>query len=129
MLKRRDVPLNENAPVNTIIGRSTRIKGSLVSEESLRVDGSFEGEITTAGDIIVGATGEVEATVTARNCCVVGKLRGKAEITNRMEILAKGVVEGDIQVGELAVEKGAVFCGNCTVTKEGDAGEQRAPLE
>ncbi|MGI9950813.1 polymer-forming cytoskeletal protein [Moorellaceae bacterium AZ2] len=121
MLRRRNMPLNENAPVNTIIGRSTRIKGSLMSEESLRVDGSFEGEITTSGDIIVGETGEVEATVTARNCCVVGKLRGKAQISNRMEILAKGMVEGDIKVGELAVETGAVFCGNCTVDKEGPA--------
>ncbi|HBT46681.1 MAG TPA: hypothetical protein DEA73_02190 [Peptococcaceae bacterium] len=129
MLRRRNAPLKDNGPVNTIIGRTTRFKGSLVSEETLRVDGAFEGEITTTGDIIIGETGEVEAILTARNCLVIGQLRGKAEVSNRMEILAKGVVKGDIRVGELAVEKGGVFCGNCTVNRDGAEGEQGASLE
>lgn len=117
MLGRKQTPLEENTPVNTVIGRGTRIKGSLVSEESLRIDGFWEGDISTSGDIIIGETGEVVATITARNCLVVGKIKGNVQTSGKLEILAKGAVYGDVKVGELAVETGAILCGNCYMEK------------
>lgn len=117
MLGRKQTPLQENTPVNTVIGRGTRIKGSLVSEESLRIDGFLEGDISTSGDVIIGETGEVMATITARNCLVVGKIKGNVQTSGKLEILAKGAVYGDVKVGELAVETGAILCGNCSMEK------------
>lgn len=119
MLGRKTVSLQENSPVSTVIGQGTRIKGSLVTSDSLRIDGFLEGEIDASGDLIIGETGEVVATVKARNLVVVGKLRGNVHTTGKLEILAKGAIYGDVEVGELAVEAGAILCGNCSMEKEG----------
>ena len=76
------------AQVETLIGQSTTVKGSLSSNGALRIDGKFEGDIATTADIIVGESGVIAATVAA---CPA--LRGHI-ISNEMPLFAG--------VGELA---------------------------
>ena len=70
--KSADIP----AQVETLIGQSTSVKGSLSSEGSMRIDGKFEGDIVTTADIIVGENAVVTATVTAKNAVVAGSVTG-----------------------------------------------------
>ena len=46
--------------VETLIGHTTTLKGSLTSSGALRIDGQFEGDIATTADLIIGEAGQVQ---------------------------------------------------------------------
>lgn len=99
--------------VETLIGPNTAVKGSLTSSGALRIDGQFEGEVSTTADIIVGETGRVNATVSARNAIVAGTITGNMDVGDKLEMLPTAKVVGDLKVGTLIIGEGAVFKGNC----------------
>lgn len=97
--------------VETQVGASTSIKGTLRAEGTIRVDGMVEGEIQTAGNVIIGRGGKVMASVTAANVMVAGQVKGNINATHRLEIVASGKVWGDITVASLLIEEGGIFRG------------------
>lgn len=40
--------------IQTIVSKETKIKGSIISEGNIRIDGSIEGEIMAEGNVIIG---------------------------------------------------------------------------
>ena len=101
------------AQVETLIGQSTTVKGSLSSNGALRIDGKFEGDIATSADIIVGESGVIAATVAAKNAIVAGAITGNMDIGDKLELLPTAKVVGDLKVGSLIIGEGAIFKGNC----------------
>ena len=101
------------AQVETLIGSSTSVKGTLTSSGALRIDGQFDGEITTSADIIVGEAGRVTATVGAKNALIAGAVTGNMVIVDKLELLPTAKVVGDLKVGSLIIGEGAIFKGNC----------------
>ena len=99
--------------METLIGPSTSIKGCLTSSGALRIDGQFEGELTTTADIIVGEAGRITANVGAKNAIVAGTVTGNMDIGNKLELMATAKIIGDIKVGSLIIGEGAIFKGNC----------------
>jgi cytoskeletal protein CcmA (bactofilin family) len=99
--------------VETLIGPSTSFKGSLNTTGALRIDGQYEGDITTTADIIVGESGQITAAVAARNAVVAGSVTGNMDIGDKLELLPTAKVVGDIKVASLIIGEGAVFKGNC----------------
>lgn len=118
MLKKKDD--NAAAAVDTIIGKGTSITGKLVAEGAVRVDGRFEGELNTAGDLVVGEGGQVVATVKARNLLVVGTIKGDVVTSGQLEIAPTGKVEGDVQTARLIVESGGLLMGHCQMPRPAD---------
>lgn len=108
--------------VETVIGKDTVFKGSISSSSGLRIDGQMEGDITTAGDVIVGNTGNANARITARNAIVAGRVAGNMDITEKLELSSTATVAGDIKVSTLVINEGAVFKGACEMRREDDAG-------
>lgn len=106
--------------METLIGPSTSIKGSLTSNGALRIDGQFEGDITTTADIIIGESGRVSATVDAKNAIVAGAVTGNMDIGDKLELMPTAKIIGDLKVGSLIIGEGAIFKGNC---------EMRQPTE
>ncbi|HHX77212.1 MAG TPA: polymer-forming cytoskeletal protein [Firmicutes bacterium] len=101
------------ASVETILGKSTKIEGKLVSEGAVRIDGSLEGEVHIEGDLVVGEGGQVKATVSVHNLLVVGVINGDVTTSGKLEIAPTGKIEGDVQTVRLIVEAGGVIQGNC----------------
>ena len=66
--------------IETIIGKDTQIKGSINATGTIRIDGQFEGEISTASDAVIGETGNLKAQVRARNATVAGIVNGNMDI-------------------------------------------------
>lgn len=99
--------------VGTIIGKDTHIKGTVTAQAGIRIDGTVEGDLVSAGDIIIGETGRVTALVKARSAVVAGCVLGNMEIAEKLELLATASVHGDIQVKVLTIAEGAVFKGAC----------------
>ena len=60
-------PSTLNGKPETVIGTNTSIVGSLKSDGNIRIDGSVEGDIEILGNLIIGETGRVIATLKAQN--------------------------------------------------------------
>ncbi|MDN5347998.1 MAG: hypothetical protein PWP65_1562 [Clostridia bacterium] len=117
MLKKK-VSAAGNNNITTVIGRGTKFLGKINTEESLRIDGYFEGEIEAGGDLTIGDSGHVEATISARNLVLAGTLKGNVRLAGRLEIAPTGRMIGDVQVQELLVEPGGILSGNCLMQAE-----------
>lgn len=111
--------------IDTVIGKDTTVKGRIDAEGSLRIDGKYEGEIVTAGDLVVGETGMVSANIEAKNISIAGEVRGNVVARGKLELIPTGRLYGDVKMAVLVVEDGAVFHGQCEMfSPEGDLRER-----
>ena len=95
------------------LGKSIVFKGDLTGEEDLEIEGKVEGKVKLPNhQLTVGANGRVTAQVEAKNVIVVGHIAGDVIATERVEIQATGVVDGDIHSPRLLVQEGAVVNGS-----------------
>jgi len=118
----------EEAPQggNTVatIGKSIIFKGELTGEEDLEIDGKVEGSVRLPNhQLTIGAHGQVTADVSAKAVQVVGHVAGNVVATERVEVQASGIVEGDIKAPRLLVQEGAVINGAIEMTKQAGAAQ------
>ena len=104
--------------VETVIGPNAKFKGSLTSNAPLRIDGEFEGDITSTAEVMVGENGRVKAKISARTAVIAGAINGNMEVTEKLEVLSTAKLVGDVQAGSLVIAEGAVFKGNCGMRQE-----------
>jgi len=104
---RRDI-----SGIYTILGPDTSFKGVLDAQESLRIEGNFEGTINSQGEVYIGEGSVVNADVYGKRVIVSGELKGTIEAINGLEITGTGRVYGDITGDRLIVDEGAVYKGN-----------------
>jgi cytoskeletal protein CcmA (bactofilin family) len=101
-------------PEMTVVGRGARVEGTLVSVESIRIDGQAKGKISARGDVILSPHSHVEADIKAQNVVTGGTLKG--DITARtMTEVEGGRVEGTIRSRALVVREGALFAGQASI--------------
>jgi len=113
MFKKKRSENNDWEKMNTIIGQGTSCEGRINAAGSLRIDGDFKGEIRIQGDLIVGEKAMVEASIEARNVYIGGYSRGSIQTEGKVDLTPTGAFFGDMLVGVLNIEEGAVFKGNC----------------
>lgn len=100
------------------IGQSIVFKGELTGDEDLEIDGQVEGTVhLTNNELTVGANGRLKAEVNAKSIVVIGRVTGNLTATERIEIQATGIVEGDIRAPRLLIQEGAVLNGGIDMTK------------
>ncbi|KAB2953909.1 polymer-forming cytoskeletal protein [Heliorestis acidaminivorans] len=98
--------------VETVIGKESHFKGTLKASGAIRVDGALEGEILGNGDIIIGESGQVEASIEGRNVIIAGTVHGNVDASGRLEIASTGKLFGDICASSLIIDEGARFQGS-----------------
>jgi cytoskeletal protein CcmA (bactofilin family) len=125
---------NQPAPIGkgdemANIGKSISIKGDLTGNEDLVIEGKVEGKVELPNNqLTVGANGIVKAEVSAKSVVVIGRVAGNVKGSERIEIQATGIVEGDVAAPRLVVAEGAVVNGSIQMTKQtGAAGTASAP--
>jgi cytoskeletal protein CcmA (bactofilin family) len=100
------------------IGKGLVVHGEITGAESLFVDGKVEGSISLPGSrVTVGRNGNVEASISAREIVVMGKIRGNVTASDRVDIRAEGGVIGDVIAARVSIEDGAFFKGGIDVRK------------
>jgi cytoskeletal protein CcmA (bactofilin family) len=112
------------------IGKSISIKGDLTGNEDLVIEGKVEGKVELPNNqLTVGANGVVRAEVSAKGVVVIGRVAGNVKGSERIEIQATGIVEGDVAAPRLVVAEGAVVNGSITMTKAAGSAAAPAPAE
>jgi len=112
----RDTHPAQREAVETTIGASTTVRGALRSDGGARIDGTFEGNIEVAGNVIIGESGRVIGDIHARNVTVGGAVNGNVFGAGRLEILSTGQVLGDIVVAAVMIDEGGIFQGTSRMT-------------
>ena len=76
--------INSDNGINRIV-EGTVIEGTIQSDSNLRIDGKFNGELTTKGRLVVGPKGVVKGVINCLCCDVEGILEGEVTV---LELLA-----------------------------------------
>lgn len=98
------------ARMETTIGPNCHMSGLLQSDGGVRIEGEFDGQIHTTGNLVIAESAKVVAEVQAFNIVVSGSLKGNVT-ANRLEIMETGKLWGDLSVNSLTLMEGAYLRG------------------
>lgn len=98
-----------------IISEGTKIKGDILANGDIRIDGQLVGNLAAKGRLVVGSNGRIEGQIQSGNIEVSGFIKGKVTATELLTMKASARIEGDIIAGKLSVEPGATFTGTCSM--------------
>ena len=110
-------------PEMTVVGRGAQLEGTLVSTESIRIDGQAKGKIAARVDVILSSDSHVEADIQAENVVAGGTLKGSITARTMTEVAEGGRVEGTIRSKSLVVSEGALFSGQASIDLQDAPGE------
>jgi cytoskeletal protein CcmA (bactofilin family) len=114
-------PVNETTsktPSLNLISEGTRIKGTITSQNDLRISGRLDGEAICKGKIIVASAARVDGNITTVEADIAGNVTGTLKVSDRLTLRKSAVVGGDIYTKVLVVEEGAQMNGNCRMGAE-----------
>lgn len=97
--------------LTAFIDQGSEFEGKLSFKDTVRIDGHFRGEITSENTLVVGASGEVEATIRSRSVVIAGRVEGQVIASDQLVLHKTAVLDGDAETASLIVENGAVFNG------------------
>ncbi len=97
----------------TIISQNSSFEGEVLSEDDIRLDGFFKGEMTSGKKIIIGKNGVFYGELKCENLINKGKIKGNASVSNSTILFAKSKFNGILSTQNFKVEGGASFDGNC----------------
>ncbi len=118
---------SSNSQHQTYLGGSVVLKGELTGSEDLTIDGQFEGTINLKDcSLTIGQHGQVKADITAKQVVVSGKLDGKINAREKIDIRRTGNVVGDLVSAGVAIEDGAYFKGSIEILRDEEKALPRA---
>ena len=109
---------NDFAGQYSRIENTTNLKGEIVSSGDFRVDGVLEGSIKIKGKIVVGKEGLIDGSVSCESADIEGKIKGKINVSGAFNLRNSAIVEGEVTMGKLIVESGAILNAKCRMKKD-----------
>ena len=113
------VPTTNPGALTAFIDQGSEFEGKLTFRDTVRIDGRFQGEISSENTLIVGKTGEIEAVIRSTNVVVNGTVVGDIHASGQLTLHKTARVDGDVSTPLLVVEEGAIFNGNMSMGKPG----------
>ena len=105
-----------------VMGAGSKWKGTLVVQDSVRIDGQVTGEVEAKGTIHISEGAQVDGKLRAAFIVIAGAFRGEIKALERVELLPKSKAQGELETKALTVLDGAIFDGAIRMsTEKGDA--------
>jgi excisionase family DNA binding protein len=100
-----------------ILDVDAAMQGSLSFKDpvNLRINGKFEGNLDTRGNLTIGPTAVINADIIGDNIIVGGRVNGKITAKERLTLLPQAIVEGHIYPARLNIAEGAILEGQCSM--------------
>jgi cytoskeletal protein CcmA (bactofilin family) len=96
----------------SVIASGMRIVGDVESSGVMKIDGRVEGSVTHARQVLLGRGATVKGNVAADEVVIGGVVDGGIKATERLELQATAVVNGDIETKSIVVLEGARINGS-----------------
>jgi cytoskeletal protein CcmA (bactofilin family) len=103
--------LKQSDQVSGFLDKGTNVTGELEFAGTLRIDGNFQGSISTSDNLLIGEHAVVHADIKVGEIEIHGQFFGRIEAKNRVEVFPSGKVRGDIHTPLLCVNGGAMLDG------------------
>ncbi len=103
--------------IGTIIGPGAIFDGNLTSPETIRIDGTINGNCNCQQKLIVGPEGNVKGNIDSQSLMVSGRIDGDVFVHGKLELLSTGNIHGNITTKALIVDEGGCFDGKCIMTE------------
>ena len=97
------------------LAAGTEVKGDIITQGDIRIDGKVNGSITSKGKLVVGGTGVIEGEVNCETGNISGVIRGTVQVAGMLKVQATGKLSGEITYGKLSVEPGAELEGKLSI--------------
>lgn len=97
--------------LTAFIDQGSEFSGKLSFKDTVRIDGRFEGEISSENTLIVGESGHVTANIRSQVVIVSGEVHGDIHASGMVTLHKTAKVFGDLHTERLAVEEGAQLSG------------------
>ena len=110
-----------NAP-NTVIGEGMSLEAiRMTGAESVRIDGTYKGNLELDGSLVLGDSGNIVGNVEASYFLVAGEITGNIKCHTQLHFASTAKITGDIEAQSLIVDEGSQISGRYKV------GEPKAP--
>jgi cytoskeletal protein CcmA (bactofilin family) len=86
--------------------------GELKTDGVVKIDGTVEGNVRAARQVLISKGGEVKGDVITKEAIVGGKVTGSIQAAERVEVQNTATVEGDIATQRILVHEGGEVNGN-----------------
>jgi cytoskeletal protein CcmA (bactofilin family) len=131
----KKTPVNDPTPqpmierVTSVLGPGINWAGNLGGKGGIRIEGTFEGEISIRGLVVIGETGRLSCqNLRANNVIVAGAVKGNIT-AEKLEIRSTGRVWGDVVVVAFSTEEGAFLRGQVRMEESIDLHREEKPAE
>jgi cytoskeletal protein CcmA (bactofilin family) len=126
MFNNKPQEVREIKEVETIIGPSVKVRGDFHGSGNIVVEGAVEGSLISDNTISIKSKAKVVANIEANDAIIGGEVEGNIKTKGYLEITGTAIINGDIEASTLSIAQGAIFNGNCIMTKK-RTGEQSRP--
>jgi cytoskeletal protein CcmA (bactofilin family) len=110
--------------IKAFLGQGAEFIGKLIFNGSVRIDGSFQGEIFGEGSLVVGEGAMIKANIAVKSIYISGDVQGDIDVKDKINIHSKGKFSGDVRTPVFIMEEGAIFDGRsqmAPITEKNDA--------
>ena len=112
----------------SVIAADITIEGKIEGTGHVRLAGRFKGDVHIQGDLTIDAGAKLTGGVRANSVVVGGEVEGNIESASRVELLATGVLNGDLKAGTLTVASGSRMRGRVEFGWAEKSGSSRSGL-
>lgn len=96
----------------TTIGPSISIKGEIISDEDLVIEGGFTGNVLVRNAVLtVARPAQIVSDLRGTRVHVLGAVQGNIAAGERIELATTARVAGNLSANQIVIEEGATFNG------------------
>jgi cytoskeletal protein CcmA (bactofilin family) len=83
-----------------------KITGDVTTAGVIRIEGTVEGSVKGARQVLIGRQGMVKGDVSAREAIVGGRIEGSVTVSERVEVQGTAFINGDLFAKSMLVQEG-----------------------
>ena len=106
------VTASGSGALTAFIDQGSEFVGKLSFKDTVRIDGRFEGEISSENTLIVGESGQIFADIVSEIVIISGRVEGNVKAKRQVTLHKTGCIVGNIETVSLMVEDGAELHGH-----------------
>jgi cytoskeletal protein CcmA (bactofilin family) len=123
----------QQARIDTLIGKASRVHGDMEFAGGLHLDGTIEGNLRAdpveGSSLSVSETGSIDGNVEAGSVMLNGAVRGDIIARGRVVLGATARVQGNVYYGVIEMTLGAQIIGKVTRLSDQPAAEASQPAQ
>ena len=103
--------------LTAFIDQGSEFEGKLSFKDTVRIDGTFSGEISSDNTLIVGESGQIMATIHSVSVVISGLVEGDIIASEQIVLHKTAVVNGNLDSPIVVMEEGSQLNGTLKMGK------------